>query len=220
MDRITLDATPRTVVGKKVRFLRRTGITPVNVFGHNVSSLALEVKEAALERALARAGTNALISLRVAGSTEPRPVLIRGHQRRATSGKLLHVDLYQVSMTETITTDVPLVLVGTAPALSLSGVLLKNLDAVEIECLPADLVSSIEVDMSGLAEIGQAVLVSDLKVSSAIKILTNPETLVVKIMAPEEEKVEEAAPAAEVAPVAEGEAAPAESEAPASEKSS
>ena len=208
MDRMVLDATPRTVVGKKVRFMRRNGIIPVNVFGHNVSSLALEIGEATLERALARAGTNALLTLKVAGSAEGRPVLIRNYQRRATTGKLLHVDLYQVSMTEKISTQVPLVLTGIAPGLSLGGVLFKNLDAVDIECLPGDLVANIAVDISGLAEINQAILVSDLKTGAAITVLNNPETLVVKIMAPEKEE-EEAAPAEE-APVAEAEAAPGE----------
>jgi len=214
MHRMTLDAKPRTLLGKKVRHMRRTGIIPVNVFGHNVSSLALEVEESALERALARAGTNALITLAVAGAADTRPVLIRGYQRRPTTGKLLHVDLYQVSMTEKIHTQVPLVLVGTAAGVSLGGVLFKNLERVDIECLPSDLVSAIEVDISGLAEINQAILVRDLKVGTTISVLTNPETLVVKIMAPAKEE-EEAAPAeaavptAEAAPV-EGEAAPAE----------
>jgi large subunit ribosomal protein L25 len=208
MDRITLDANPRSVVGKKVRFMRRNGIIPVNVFGHNVSSQALEVEEKALERALSRAGTNALITLAIAGADDSRPVLIRSYQRKPTSGKLLHVDLYQVSMTEKIRTEVPLVLVGTAPGVSMGGVLLKNLDSVEIECLPSDLVSAIEVDISFLAEINQAIQVSDLTIGQAITILTQPETVIVKIMAPEKEEVEEvaaeaAAPVAEAAPAAE-----------------
>ena len=193
MDRITLDASPRTVVGKKVRFMRRNGIIPANVFGHNVASQSVEVQELALERALARAGTNTLVNLNVAGAAEAYPVLIRSYQRKATSGKLLHVDLYQVSMTEKLTTDVPLVLIGTAPGVALGGVLLQNVDSVEIECLPGDLVSSIQVDFSGLAEMNQALLVSDLKVSDAITVLTHRDTLIVKVAPPEEEEVEEAA---------------------------
>jgi large subunit ribosomal protein L25 len=205
MERFSLDAKPRTVVGKKVRFMRRNGVIPVNVFGHNIASTALEVPEPALERALARAGTNALIDLSIAGSKDVLPVLIRGYQRRATSGKLLHVDLYQVSMTETLRTDVPLTLVGVAPGVSLGGLLLKNLDTIEIECLPGDLVSAIEVDVTGLAEMNSAILVRDLKVGAAITVLTNPETVIVKLAAPEkeeEEVVAEAAPAAEEAPAA------------------
>lgn len=198
MDTITLDAMPRTVLGKKVRHLRRTGIIPVNVFGHNLTSAALEVNETAMERALMRAGTNALITLSVAGSDGTRPVLVRGYHRRPTTGKLLHVDLYHVSMTETLRTEVPIELIGTPPALDLGGMLLKNLDSIEVECLPGDLVSSIEVDVSGLTEMDQAILVSDLKVSAALTILADPETVVVKIMPPAKEEVEEeAAEAAE-----------------------
>jgi large subunit ribosomal protein L25 len=193
MDRITLDANPRSVTGKKVRFLRRQGIVPVNVFGHNVASMALQVEENALERTLARAGTNALINLNIAGGADSRPVLIRGYQRKPTTGKLLHVDFYQVSMTEKIRTEVPLVLVGSAPGVAKGGVLLKNLDTIEIECLPSDLVSAIEVDVSSLADIDQAIEVRDLKVGGAITILTAPETVIVKVMPPEKEEVEEAA---------------------------
>jgi len=203
MDRITLDAKPRAVVGKKVRFLRRNGVIPVNVFGHNVASQALEIERVALERALARAGTNALLTLSIAGTADTKPVLIRGYQRKPSTGALLHVDLYQVSMTEKLRTEVPLVLVGSAPGLTLGGVLLKNLDAVDIECLPGDLVSAIEVDISGLTEIGQAISVGDLKLGAAITVLNPRETVVVKIMAMEKEEVVEA----EAAPVAEAEAA-------------
>ncbi len=209
MDRIKLDAKPRTMLGKKVRFMRRSGVIPVNVFGHNVSSLALEIEEAALERALARAGTNALLTLAVAGNDDARPVLIRSYQRRATTGKLLHVDLYQVSMTEKLRTHVPLVTVGVAPGLALGGVLLKNLDTLDIECLPGDLVSSIAIDISVLAEVNQSILVGAIKAPHGITILSNPETLVVKIMAPakEEEVAATAVPVtAEAAPAAEGEA--------------
>jgi large subunit ribosomal protein L25 len=205
MDRMTLDAQPRTVEGKKVRFMRRNGVIPANLFGHNVESKALQVDEMALERTLARAGKNALVTLNVADGTDARPVLIRSYQRKPTTGKLLHVDLYQVSMTETITTQVPLHFVGTAPGVTLGGVLLRNLDTLQIECLPGDLVSAVEVDLSNLSEIGQAIEVRDLKLSSAIKILSNPETVIAKIMAPEkEEEVAAETTTAEAAAPAEG----------------
>jgi large subunit ribosomal protein L25 len=207
METITLDAKPRTVMGKKVRFLRRNGVIPVNVFGHNITSEALEIEQAPLERALARAGTNALLTLNIAGKDEARPVLIRNYQRKPSTGALLHVDLYQVSMTETLRTEVPLVLVGSAPGVTLGGVLLKNLDALEIECLPGDLVSGVEVDISGLAEIGQAIEVGDLKLGAAITVLNPRDTVIVKIMAPEEEEEVEEAEAVPAAEAEEAEAA-------------
>lgn len=216
MDRITLDATPRAVVGKKVRFMRRKGIIPVNVFGHNVESKALEIQATALERALARAGKNALITLQVAGTTDSHPVLIRDYQRKPSTSELLHVDFYQVSMTEKLHTAVPLLIVGSAPGVSLGGVLLKNIDSLEIECLPSDLVPAIEVDISNLAEIGQSIQVSDLKAPNGITVLSHPDTVIVKIMAPEKEEVEEEVAPAEAAPTEE--AATAEGEASSTEK--
>jgi large subunit ribosomal protein L25 len=205
MDRISLDAAPRTITGKKVRFMRRNGTIPVNVFGHNVQSQALEVQSTAIERALARAGTNALITLNITGG-DARPVLIRGYQRRPTTGQLLHVDLYQVSMTEKLRTQVPLVFVGIAPGVAMGGLLLKNLDALDIECLPGDLISAVEVDLSELAQIDDTIVVSSLKVGPDITVLTHGETVVVKLSAPEKE--EEAGVEAE-AGIAEPAAAPA-----------
>ena len=202
MDRISLDAAPRTITGKRVRFMRRNGTIPVNVFGHNVQSQALEVQSAAIERALARAGTNALITLNITGG-DARPVLIRGYQRRATTGQLLHVDLYQVSMTEKLRTQVPLVFVGSAPGVAIGGLLLKNLDALDIECLPGDLMSAVEVDLSGLVQIDDTILVSNLKVGPAITVLTHGETVVVKLSAPEkEEEVSAVAEAVSAEPAA------------------
>ncbi len=212
MDTIHLRAQPRTVLGKKVRFLRRQGVIPVNVFGHNIPSAALQADRRKLEEVLARAGMNALISLDTGQPDGARPVLVRGLQRKATTGELLHVDLYQVSMTEKIRTEVPLVFTGEAPGVTAGGILLENLDRVEIECLPSDLVPSIEVDITSLAEIDQAILVKDLKVGQGIVIVSHPDTVVVKVMPPEKEEVE----VAEVAPAAEA-AAPEEEAAAAEE---
>jgi large subunit ribosomal protein L25 len=213
MEKIELRARPRATLGKRVRFLRRKGIIPANVFGHAITSLAVELDAKAFREAFARAGRNALITLTVDGATEPRLVLIRGIQRRPTTGELLHVDLYQVSLTEKIRTSVPLVFVGSAPGVAAGGVLLESLNAVEVECLPTDLISAIEVDLSGLAEIGDAILVRDLKVQPGITILTHGDELVVKVLPPEKEEVpaaptEEAVAAAPAAEAKEGVSTP------------
>lgn len=210
MDRIALQAQPRTVLGKKVRFLRRQGVIPVNVFGHAVESEALQVDALALQKAMSRAGTTALIDLRVEGQDSARPVLIRGLQRKPSTGELLHVDLYAVSMTEKIRTQVPIVLVGKAPGLTKGGLLLQNIEHLDIECLPGDLITAADVDISGLVDIDDAVYVRDVNLGPAITVHTPADTVIVKIQQERAEEVETAeAPAAEAA-AAEGGAQPTE----------
>ncbi len=197
MEAIELQASPRTVLGKKVRHLRRQGMLPANLFGHNLASQALQVEEKAFQRAFAQAGMNTLVSLKVAGA-EPKMVLIRGLQRNPLKRNLLHVDFYQVAMMEKLTAQVPLVFVGEAPGVAAGGILLHNIDEVEIECLPGDLVRHIDVDISGLQEIDDTIYVKNLQVSAAIRILRDPDEVVVKILPPAKEEVEEVV--AEVAP--------------------
>ncbi len=216
MAQVELIAEPRSVTGKKVRFLRRKGIIPANIFGHNVSSRAIQVDARVLQKAMSSAGTNTLISIKVATEAEPRMVLARRAQRDATSDAVLHVDFYQVAMTEKIRLSVPLVFESEAPGVvEQGGVLFHNIDAVEIACLPKDLIQRITVDVSELKAIGDAVHVRDLKASPGVEVLTEPEELVAKVLPPEKEEVEEAvevAPAeAEVAPT--GKEAKAEGEA-------
>jgi len=198
MEAIELQASPRTVLGKKVRHLRRQGMLPANLFGHNVASQALQVEERAFQRAFAQAGMNTLISLKMEGAAEPKMVLIRSLQRNPLKRDLLHVDFYQVAMMEKLTAQVPLVFVGEAAGVAAGGILLHSIDEVEIECLPGDLVRQIDVDISGLQEIGDTIYVKDLQVSAAIRILRDPDEVLVKILPPAKEEVAEVV--AEVAP--------------------
>ncbi len=199
MEQIELQVSSRKLLGKRVRHLRKQGFLPANLFGHGITSTALQVETKAFQTAFSKAGTNTLVALKVDGAKETSMALIRGVQRNAVSRNLLHVDFYKVSMTEKIRLSVPLAYVGEAPGVvTHGGILLHNLEKVEIECLPGDLIHSIPVDISGLAEIGSALYIKDLKVDQAITIQADPEELVVKIQPPAKEEVvvEEAAPAA------------------------
>jgi len=104
-----------------------------------------------------------------------------------------------VRMEEKVTTEVPLVFVGESPIVERGeGILFHGLESVEIECLPGDLIQSIEVDLTGLEEIDQALHVRDLKVGPNIEIVTDLEELIVKVLPPEEEMVEEVVEVPEV----------------------
>lgn len=199
MNQIELQVSSRRLLGKRVRHLRKQGVLPANIFGHGVGSRSVQVESAAFRTALGKAGTNTLVALTVDGET-PVMALIRGVQRNPINSQLLHADFYEVSMTEKIRLSVPLAFMGEAPGVTtLGGILLRNLERVEIECLPGDLVHSIPVDVSVLAEIGSALYIKDLKVGEAVAIHADPEELVVKVVPPAKEEVEavveEAAPA-------------------------
>ncbi len=198
MDSLTLSTTKRDILGKKTKLLRRQGITPAHLFGHNLQSLALQCDTAELQHIIARAQATRLINLEIEGEKQPRSIVIREIQRAEPSGQLLHVDFYQVRKTEKITVDVPIVLVGEAPALKEKGRLLTlGVTSLSIECLPDKLPSRIEVDLSSLEEPEQAIRVSDLTLPPDIMVITGPDQLVVKIGEVAVERVEEVAAAAE-----------------------
>jgi large subunit ribosomal protein L25 len=193
-----LKVSKREVVGKKTRFLRRQGVTPVHVFGHGVESLPLQCETTELWHTIARKGTTRLLDIKVGNEKESRAVFIREIQRDSISGELLHVDFYQINKSEKIRMAVPIVLVGDAPVLKLKNNIIEQImTELEVECLPGDLPPQIDVDLSVLVEINQAVFVRDLRLKEGIAISASPEQIIVKVSTIAEEK-EEAAPVAEV----------------------
>ncbi|MDH5363572.1 MAG: 50S ribosomal protein L25 [Dehalococcoidia bacterium] len=207
MDQIELEITKREVLGKKVRFLRRQGITPVHLFGHGIESMALQCDTAKLQQVLTEAGEAKVISLKLDNEKRPRSVLVREVQVDSLKGGLLHVDFYQVKMTEEVKVEVPITLVGEAPALKLrANMLMQELDTLTVECLPAKIPASVELDISSLTEAEQMVRVKDIELEKGVTILNDPELVVVKVssrpveVVAEREVTEEAVEAPEAAP--------------------
>ncbi|MFC1897653.1 50S ribosomal protein L25 [Chloroflexota bacterium] len=199
MKQTELLTTTRETLGKKVRFLRRQGITPVHLFGHNVESVALQCDTVQLKRVLAQTGQTRLISLKIDEVKKPRNVVIREVQREPRTSELLHVDFYQVSMEEKIRVEVPIILIGDAPALKLKeNFLLHELNSLSVECLPGEIPNRVELDLSSLTEAGQALHARDITLDEGSAILNNPEQLVVRIGTRTAEKLEEEAAEEEV----------------------
>jgi large subunit ribosomal protein L25 len=217
MERIEIEAEKRDVIGRKVRALRRTGVTPANLYGHGIESVPLQVESKKLELMLAHMSMTDLIHLRIAGTKALKNVMVREIQKNPTSDDILHVDFYQVKMSEKIKADVPLVFIGEAPALKRKNVsLIHLLDTLHIEALPDHLPHNIEVDISSLEEPDQAIYVKDIQLSNDITLISDPEQMVVRAeearRAIEVEAVEEgaeAAPEAETAPTEEAKGEPA-----------
>ncbi|UCC76036.1 MAG: 50S ribosomal protein L25 [Anaerolineales bacterium] len=192
MEEISLDAVLRSVTGKAVKRLRGEGFVPAVMYGHRTEPVNLQIDEHALHRVLKAAGANRLISLSVDGLEGSKRVLVRELQRDAITHAMLHVDLYEVVMTEEITAEVPVILVGQSPLIANGeGILFQGLDTIEIECLPGDLPPNVEVGLAQLNAVDDAILVRDLDLGAAVKILSEPEDIVVKILPLEAEIIEE-----------------------------
>jgi large subunit ribosomal protein L25 len=188
MEKLKLQASKREVLGKKTRFLRRQGVTPAHLFGHGLDSLALQCDTPTLQRTIARAGMTRIIALDVEGDKNPRSVFIREIQKEPRSGALLHVDFYQVKMTEKIKFDVPIVLTGEAPAMKEKGrTISHSLTSLSVECLPDDLPPQIEVDLSLLEEVEQAIFVRDIVLGPGVTVLDEADQMVVKVSEVKEE---------------------------------
>jgi large subunit ribosomal protein L25 len=207
MDKIELKVANREILGKKVKHLRRQGITPVHVFGHGIESLALQCDTKELERVLGQAGQTRLVNLKLAKEKKPRTVVVREFDRDWRRGQLVHVDFYQVRMEEKLRLEIPVVLIGEAPALkSKTNMLDHELGTLTVECLPAKIPNSFEVDISSLAELDQAIRVKDITLDKDISVLNNPDLVVAKISLRPVEKVEEKVVEEAVAAEAEAEA--------------
>jgi len=199
MEQLELQVAERKILGKKVRFLRRQGITPLHVFGHGIESKALQCDTAKLKRVLAEAGKTRLINLKLDKEKSPRTVVVREVQIEPLTGESLHVDFYQVKMAEAVKVEVPIILIGEAPALKLKeNTLAQELNTLSVECLPAKIPASIEVNIGSLTDSEQTVRVADIKLDEGITALNDPGLVVVRITSRPVERVEEAVVVEEV----------------------
>ena len=200
MDEIELKVTKREILGKKVRFLRRQGITPVHLFGHGIESQALQCDTARLQQVLAEAGKTKLINFKIDGEKRARSVIVREVEVELPRRGLVHVDFYQVRKAEEVKVEVPVVLVGEAPALKLrENTLLQELDTLSVECLPANIPASVELDISSLTEADEVLRVKDIELEKGVTVLNDPEVVVAMISVQRvEEVVEEKVVAEEV----------------------
>jgi large subunit ribosomal protein L25 len=197
MEQIELRAQSRSIHGKQVKKLRAAGWVPAVVFGAGVDSHSIKVDEITLYKAIQQAGSTTLVNLFVDDEPNPRFVIAREIQRDMLTGRLQHVDFYQVQLDHKIRTAPALEVVGESPLVrSGEAVLVQILSHVEVECLPGDLVHSIPVDISVLRRMDDSISVGDLPVPHGVTILTDASDTVASVVPPraaliEEEEVEE-----------------------------
>lgn len=223
---LKLSASAREITGKKSRTLRKDGALPAVVYGHQskATPIALDARE--FQSIYARAGKTHLVDLALDGGRAVK-VLVREVQTHPRRLGPVHVDLYRVNLREKLHAEVPIVITGESPAVKQGdGDLLIALHMVRVESLPADIPESVEVDVSGLAELDSAIRLSEIALPEGVTLLSDPEELIVKVAAKKvamevaaEEAAEAEAAAAEAEAAAEeaGEAVAEGGEAPAGE---
>ena len=206
-DRVVLEANSRTILGKKVKNLRRSGRLPATVYGHAVTPASIDVDARQFRNVHSKVGDTQLIDLVLDGAN-PRPVLIHTTQIDPRRNTAMHVEFYQANLNVKLTARIQIQITGEAPASRQGLMVLSTLDTVEVECLPTDLPAHIEVDISGLEEVGDAIHVRDLQLDrTKCEVKTPDDEVVVHIVAPQARaEEEEAAETLEGAELGEAEA--------------
>ena len=207
MQKFILKADKRTVLGSKVKQLRRQGIVPANLFGKTIPSQAIQVNAVEFNRTYKEAGETSLIWVKVEGEDKERPTLVTGVSRNPMTGVKNHIDFHQVNLKEKVTANVPVEIIGESELVaSNAAVLSQSLNEIEVEALPTDIPESITFDISSLKEIGDHLKVSDAKVGSEVEIKTDPEQVVIALQEPMKEEVIPVEEVSEEITGAEGEA--------------
>ncbi|MFH1255282.1 MAG: 50S ribosomal protein L25 [bacterium] len=204
-----LNAQPRDKSGDKAKNIVSSGFIPAVIYGFGAENQNIKVKKHDFEKVFAIAGEFNLVDLSI-GEAAPSKVIIKDIQRDNISGGFIHIDFYKVDMAKKITTEIPLNFIGESKAVKeLGGTLVKNMDSVEVECLPGDLVSHIDVDISKIEAFDQFIRLHDLILPNGVSLANETNEAVVGVV---ETKIEAEAPKPVEAVPAEGVNQAAESE--------
>jgi large subunit ribosomal protein L25 len=177
MEKVVIEATRRDVVGKQVKALRREGKLPAVIYGRRTEPININLDAHSASLVLGRLTPSSLVTIKVDGTEYP--TLVREKQRDYIKNRLLHIDFLAVSLDEKIRTSVSVVFRGVSAAVKdHNAVLVKNLEELEVECLPTDLPESIVVDISVLKRPGEGIRVHEVNVSENVHILNDPDTMV------------------------------------------
>ena len=198
MEKVVLQAEKRDVIGKQVKALRREGKLPAVIYGRRTEPINILLDAHSASLTLGKLTSSSLVTIAVDGTEYP--TLVREKQRDYIKNRLLHVDFLAVSLDEAIRANVSLNIIGVSPAVKdYNAVLVNNLESLAVECLPTDLPERIDLDISVLGRPGEGIRVKDIHVSDKIRLLDDPETMVVVATFAKVEEEAAAAPTGEAA---------------------
>ena len=177
MEKVVLKATRRSVIGKQVSQLRRAGQLPGVVYGNSIepTPISLEAHNAGL--VIPHLTSSSIVNIELEGKMIP--ALVREKQKNYIKNVYTHIDFLAVSLTETIRAEVSLHFQGLAPAIKdFNAAIVNNMESIDVEALPNDLPERIDVDLTKLAKIGDAIHVRDLVIPSGVTLLSDPDDVV------------------------------------------
>ena len=180
--KIELNAELRTVIGSKVKQIRESGFVPAVLYGKDQTPINLQVSNKDFSKAFRSAGESTLIYVSVDGQTYP--TIIHDIARHPASDAIIHADFYKVNLSQKVKTNIPVALIGESQAVKDGGILIKNLNEVEVEALPQDLPHEISFDISTMVAFGDQILLKDAKIDSKVEIIGNVEEIVATVQAP------------------------------------
>jgi large subunit ribosomal protein L25 len=178
---------------EKKENVRNEGFIPVILYGPEIKeNILLKVSELEFKKIYKEAGETSLIDLENNGKIYP--VLVYDYENDPMTGEFIHIDFYSPNLKEEVEAEVPVELIGTAPAVSLGGTLIQNIHILHVKALPSDLPHKIEVDVSKLATFEDSINVESINLGSGVKVLNNKEEViarVIQVKASEEEAKKE-----------------------------
>lgn len=180
--KIELNAQLRTVMGSKVKQIREDGFIPAVLYGKGQDPIALQVPNKDFNKTFKAAGESTLVYVSVDGETYP--TIIHDIARHPASDAIIHADFYKVNLSEKIKTKVPVVFSGESAAVKEGGILIRNINELEVEALPQDLPHEISVDISSLVAFGDQVLIKDIKLGDKVQVHGLPDDIIATIQAP------------------------------------
>jgi len=164
MQAVTLNAVPRTETGRKLAEVREKKLIPAIIYGKKHAPQMVSVDSKTFSKMVHGGGETMLVDMMVEGAKAPIKALIQDIQRDALTEAVLHVDFRAVSMDEKLKVRIPFEFVGESGAVkNLGGTLVKNMEEVEVLCLPTALVNHIEVDISPLVAFENKIRLHDIK---------------------------------------------------------
>ena len=173
----------RTVLGRKVKNIRKQGFIPATIYGKGLESKSVQFLAVELEKLFEEVGESTLVNLIL--EKESLPILFRNPQYHVINGNLIHVDCYKVNLKEKISAMVPIEFIGESQAVKEGNTLITVTDEIEIEALPADLPEKIEIDLSVIETLESVINVSDIKIDETkLEIKTDKEQLIAKVEEP------------------------------------
>src|SRR3989339_113698 len=200
---LILKAKIRSAHGRKTEDLRKSGCLPAVLYGPGLKkNLDLEVDYKEFVNVFQETGRTSFLQLEVEEHLPKKPsvflVLVNNIQKNPLTLALSHIDFYQPAATKEIKVKVPLIFEGEAGAVKdFGGTLVKNIQEIQVQALPQNLPHEIKVNLKTLDELEKSILVKDLVIPAGVKILKNPEEIIVQVMPPEEIEEELAKPVEE-----------------------